>query len=195
MIRSTSTDMGSYVTVGSPLAEMYSTGVLEVRLPLPLDDYRFVSEKAPVGLVLSAPGNGGTRLAAEVVRVEGEIDRETRSIYLIGALEVGEDSPFLPGLFVGAEIEGRTLGGVVRLPRRVMVEEGQLLVIDSENRLRFRTVEVVRKEATEVLVSAGVEEGDRVCVTALAAPVEGMEVQVVGVLGGGDEGGLAGPRE
>ena len=51
-------------------------------------------------------------------------------------------------------------------------------VIEPDGTLRFRSVEIVRSERDRVLISAGVREGDRVCVSALDAATDGMKVRV-----------------
>ena len=43
-VRSTATDLGSYVTIGTPLAELFGTEILEVRLPVSQGDYGFLDE-------------------------------------------------------------------------------------------------------------------------------------------------------
>ena len=66
---------------------------------------------------------------------------------------------------------------MVRLPRSAMRDDNQVLVIDDEERLRFRRVSVLRLEHDEVLISAGLEDGERVCVSAIQTVVDGMHVK------------------
>jgi len=53
------------------------------------------------------------------------------------------------------------------------------MVIDDDNKLHFRTIEVFRLSDEEVIVSAGLEAGERVCVSPLQFVVEGMPVTVI----------------
>ena len=53
------------------------------------------------------------------------------------------------------------------------------MVIDDDNKLHFRTIEVFRLSDEEVIVSAGLETGERVCVSPLQFVVEGMPVTVI----------------
>lgn len=53
------------------------------------------------------------------------------------------------------------------------------MVVDSANKLRFREVSVVRADGTDLLVAEGLKDGETICVTALAAPVDGMDVRIV----------------
>ena len=43
---------------------------------------------------------------------------------------------------------------------------------------RWRKIEILRKEGTRVLVRSGLTAGERVCLTDLEAPIEGMKVRV-----------------
>lgn len=88
-------------------------------------------------------------------------------------------APLPVGLFVEAEIVGRTARGVVVLPRSALRGDDQVLVVDGEDRLRFRDVTVLRRDREEVLIRAGLAGGERVCVSALEAPVDGMRVRPV----------------
>lgn len=190
-VRSTSTDLGSYLTVGSPVAEVYSTEALEVRLPVSVDDYAFLAPPAGEGeegrpVTLKAElTHGAQSWSARLVRVEGEVDRETRSVFLVARLDeahsfaIGDENVLAPGLFVRAEIPGKTLPGVIRVPRTAAYGPGVVLVVDGENRIRFREVEVARNELRDLIVRSGLESGERICITPLAKATDGMKVQVV----------------
>ncbi len=186
-VRSVATDIGSYATPGAQLAELYGTEAFEVRLPVSLNDFAFVDIHAPGEAVTLRTRVAGKvqEWKARILRTEGQIDRASRSVYLVAGLEAGEDGftredVMAPNLFVEAEVKGRTLQGVVRIPRRAFVDTGKVLVVDAENRLRFREVEVAHEAAQEIYVSSGLKDGERICVTALAAVVEGMEVRIIG---------------
>lgn len=178
------TELGSYLAPGSPIAGMTSTGAHRVRLPLNVEDLAFLpqgGDHADVPVTLEAEA-AGQRHAWEgkILRTEGEVERGTRSVYLVAEVMEKEASDLLqPGLFVRASIVGVTLPKVFRVPRAAFLDRDRLLLIDDQNRLRFRRVEVIRADGTDLLVSSGLENGDRICRTTLAAPVEGMEVRPI----------------
>ncbi len=88
-----------------------------------------------------------------------------------------EDLPTIPvGLFVQADIRGRKVDNVVRLPRSSLRDNNQVLVVDDNNRLQFRRVVILRLEHDDILVESGLEAGERVCVSPLQTVVEGMSV-------------------
>ncbi len=83
------------------------------------------------------------------------------------------------GLFVQASIGGRTAERVAVVPRQALQDGGRVLVVDDENRLRFRDVELLRVEGDEALISAGLRDGERVCISMIQAPIDGMSVRPV----------------
>jgi multidrug efflux pump subunit AcrA (membrane-fusion protein) len=84
------------------------------------------------------------------------------------------------GLFVEAEIVGRTLEDVYVVPRRALRGEDTILVVDADNHLRFRSVEVVRAGREDVVVGSGLLPGDRVCISTIEAVTDGMRVRPLG---------------
>ena len=85
-------------------------------------------------------------------------------------------------------MQGRLLKNVAVIPRRALVGPDRVVVVDEAGGLRFRSLTIVWQESGQVLVSAGLQPGDRVVLTALAAVVEGMPVEII-------DGGTASPQQ
>jgi len=195
-IRQKSVDVGQFVVVGAPVATIYSVDAAEVRLPLPDDELAFVQ------LPLTYRGGGApsvsppvvlsTLFAGErhewtgrIVRTEGEIDPATRMVHAVARVEnpyAPGDNPNRPplnaGMFVQAEIEGKTAEGVAVLPRPALRTGGQVWVIDRESRLRFRDVVVLRATESEVVIDEGLADGELVVLSPLDATTDGMAVRI-----------------
>jgi hypothetical protein len=93
------------------------------------------------------------------------------------------------GLFVEADILGHELEGAVVLPRSILRGDNDVLVVDSESRLRFRDVNVLRLSRTEAVITEGLRAGELVCLSTLEAVTDGMKVRTVKAsddAGGGD---------
>jgi hypothetical protein len=97
------------------------------------------------------------------------------------------------GLFVRAEIAGLTLENVVVVPRPALREDGSVLVLDADERLRRRPVEVLRVDREQVLIR-DVRSGERVCVSPLQVFVDGMRVRPIEIEAEADGLAGAGPR-
>jgi multidrug efflux pump subunit AcrA (membrane-fusion protein) len=122
-------------------------------------------------------------------RMEGAVDPDNRVWYAVvrvddpyGLQAPEQITPLAVGLFVEAEIEGRTVDAVFRLPRSALRNEDDVLIADNENRLRRRKVEVLRTDFSSVYITDGLEAGDQVCVSPVEAFVDGLLVEVVAEL-------------
>lgn len=195
-VRSESVDVGQFVSRGVPLARVYSTDVAEIRLPLPDDDLAFLDlplswrDAETVGsgpeVTLHAEFAGRRwQWKGRIVRVEGQIDPQTHVIHVVARVDDpygrsadGARPPLAAGMFVDADIAGRVATGVVAVPRAAMRGDSRVIVVDAGDRLRFRKVKVLRREADRVILLEGVQDGDRVCVSPLEVAVEDMKVRV-----------------
>ncbi|MEZ5570052.1 MAG: efflux RND transporter periplasmic adaptor subunit [Halioglobus sp.] len=193
LVRSEHVDLGQFIPRGTSIAVIYATDFVEVRLPISADqmqylglpvDSRGLLDPAVRPPVTVAADFGDTRLLweGELVRLEAEIDERSRLLYGVARLQIDDnaETPFLPvGMFVQAEIRGQRADAVVRLPRSAMRDNNQVLVVDTENRLRFRQVSLLRLEHDDILVSEGLAEGELVCISPLQTVVDGMHVNPV----------------
>ncbi len=185
-VRAIHTDLGSFLAPGARVAELYSLGGYEVRLPLSLDDYAFaktINAGEPVEVTLAAAYGGKTsEWKGVALRTESEIERTSRSVYVVARIaDDGKNaaSILMPGLFVRAQIEGQVLKNVFRVPRRAFLDEKRVLIVDQNNKIRVREVQTVRADGDDLLVSKGLKEGERICITSLAAAVDGMDVKII----------------
>ena len=191
LVRAENIDIGQFASRGQPIATLYANDVVEVRLPIadrqlaflnlpPLRNGNFPEDMQPT-VKLSADYGGQTReWFGKIVRAEAEIDTSSRMVQLVARVESAEDSQDLSvGLFVTAEIAGLAVENIVRLPRSAIRNDNQVLVVDTENRLRFRDIQPLRLYKDNVLINAGLIPGERVCVSTVQTAIEGMAVNPV----------------
>jgi RND family efflux transporter MFP subunit len=189
-VRSTNVEIGAVVAPGTMIAELYAIGVddLEVRLPLSLEDFGFLSrdENGDVQGEVTLTGKIGTKeysWPATPVRLDPEIERETLSASVVVKVGAADRAGFpMPpvGLFVNAELQGETLRDVAEIPRRGLLEGNRVITVDEDGEIDFREVEVVRLTEKTAVIHEGLEAGDRVVLTRLTAPVVGMQVEIEG---------------
>ena len=189
-------DIGQFIAPGAALARLYGVDFAEVRLPIPDDELAYLhlplayrGQTRPAGgptVVLSAEFAGQRhQWSGRILRTEGEIDPRTRMVHAVAEVKDpygrGSDRsrpPLAVGMFVEAEIRGKWVSDVVVLPRSVLRGD-QVLVVDEADRLYYRSVEILRAERDQVLIASGLSEGERVCVSVVQTPVNGMRVEVV----------------
>ena len=195
-VQSKDVDVGQFVTKGTAVARIYAVDSAEIRLPLPDEElayvdvplsYRGGEQETGPRVTLSARFAGQEHTwQGRIVRTESEIDPVSRMVHVVAeVLDPYAPStdqsrpPLAAGMFVEAELEGRTARDVVVLPWAALRGRDQVLVVDESSRLQFRQVEILRSTSDEVLVSGGLAEGERVCVSALDTVTDGMAVRVL----------------
>lgn len=200
IVESTSIELGQHVNRGTSLATLLSADEVEVRIPLALTQLGYLD--IPLGHrgelpeasqpAVNLQGMFGGQLhswTGRLVRTEAGIDASNNSVQAIvrvdnpgSSMATEEDAQAIPlpvGLYVEATIAGKSVDNIVSLPREVIRGGTQVLVVDSENRMHFRDVEILRLESDRVLISGGLRAGELICMSPIQAVVDGMAVQVV----------------
>lgn len=183
-VRSAKAEVGAVVAPGSMVAELYSSGEIEVRLPLGLEDFGFLNRDASGNIQGDVVLKGKIGIKeyewkAVPVRVDPEIDRKTLSASVVVKVLASENTEFpLPpvGLFVDIRMEGTALDNIVEIPRRALLDGQHVIVVDDKGKILFRDVRVLRTNEKTVMIGEGLEAGERVVLTRLSSPVVGMEV-------------------
>jgi len=192
-VRDQHVGVGQFVNRGTPVARLYATDYVEVRLPIADRQLAFVDlplarsfedDTPPPRVTLHANFAGGEYQWEGVIdRTEGEIDPRTRTVNAVARVESPYESgegrpPLAVGLFVRAEIEGRELRDAVVLPRAAVTGLGRVWVVDPSGALRERKVDVVRSVEDRVIVRGGLSPGEKVVVSTLDAAADGMQVEI-----------------
>ena len=197
-VRERRANIGDYVGPGSPVALMFSTETMEIRVPL--TDSDLASMRIPVGFTATAasPGPmahvtnviGGRLLTWEgrLVRTEASVDARTRLVY--GVVEVRNPfaatnaAPLAPGMFVSARLEGSGRETLVAAPRSALKRNEYVYVVRPNNTIDVRQVHAAQTTADEVLFREGIADGERVVVSVLTSPRQGMAVTPIDRAGG-----------
>lgn len=86
--------------------------------------------------------------------------------------------PLVEGMFCSIKIPGKTLEGVVQLPRSAVAFDNTVYLANLENRLKTISVTVARTEGQTVTISGGLNVGDTVITTRLIDPLENALLEV-----------------
>jgi RND family efflux transporter MFP subunit len=202
-VRRKQVDVGQYITRGAPVATIYSVDAAEVRLPLPDREIAYLDLRLDYRDKASADGGPEVILRSEfagqvhewsgrIVRTEGEIDPKTRMVHVVarvtdpyGRERSDRPVPLAVGMFVHAEIGGRTVRDVAVLPRAAL-RSGDRVWVVNDDQIHFRPVQVLRAERDVVLIEGGLENGELVCISPMEAVTDGMRVRVGEVPGTDD---------
>jgi RND family efflux transporter MFP subunit len=189
MVRSKSVDLGSQVTPQEPLAELVGTDAYRIQVSLPVDRLEWIDVPVQVG----DPGSKarivygqGHECIGTVVRLMGDLATEGRMARVLvevadplGLKASNKDrSPLLIGEYVRVEIQGRKLDSVFQIPRAALRDHSNVWVAGENQTLEIRNVHPIWRAADIVLLKDGLKSGERLIVSDLPAPVQGMPVRV-----------------
>jgi RND family efflux transporter MFP subunit len=187
MIDSRNVGLGSFVGTGSMIGKLLGTAIAEVRLPVADNQLEFLiaqGKDASVNLTGTFAGRK-TLWAAKIVRSEGVIDSKSRMSYLVAEIfdpyalrDNNQKTPLRFGAYVKAKILGEAIAKAASVPR-YLVENSRVALLDSESRLHYSAVKIVRQDGQNVIISGGLVDGDQLIVSALDYPVDGMKLALI----------------
>lgn len=185
--------VGQFVNGSTKLGRVFATNIVEIKLPL--TDAQLSELQLPIGFVAdknNAPkvtfhaSLGGTHHVwdGQIKRVSPSVDKTTRLVYAIAEVNdpygvaASQGMPLAVGLFVTAEIEGTSPQNALIMPRDALRSTDKVYVI-SDDKLEIRTVSVLSTTADHVMVTGGVEAGEKVVTSPVQSVFNGMAVQPI----------------
>lgn len=185
MIDSRMIGLGSFVSMGSQLGKVLGTDVAEIRLPVADNQLEFLEKEgvnAPVNLIGTYAGKS-TKWSANIARGEGVVDNKSRMSYLVAEIEdpyqlnskTSAGVPLRFGSYVNAQIQGNHITKATSIPR-YLVLNGKVAILNSDSKLHYAEIDIVRQQGSHVIVANGLASGDQLIVSALDYPINGMKL-------------------
>jgi RND family efflux transporter MFP subunit len=187
-------DLGATVSLNTNLVTLIGTDEAWVEVKVWIDKLKWLTiprrngepgSSVKISNIL-AWGTGRCR-TGRVVCLIGELETQGRLARLLVAVDdpfclkpENRDQPqLLMGSYVSAEIQGRILSSVFPIKwTHLRGENNQVWIMDDEGKLEIRSVRAVFSDVDQVYVVEGLTEGEKLVVTDIAAPVEGMPLRV-----------------
>ncbi len=191
-VKSTNANISQYVRAGQELAQVYSVGVAEVRLPISDEQLEFLdlpmqgqTDNGPYVTIFGRVANRKYQWRGRIVRTEASLDPKSRVLYAVVQVKNPNQAssglpPLSVGMYVNANIQGRKYRDIYVLPRKSVKQGKRVMVVDESQRLHFRDVDLLRDERDRMLVKKGLKPGENVVISPLETPIENMEVKVIG---------------
>lgn len=187
---SESVDVGQVIGPQSTVARLVGTGEMRVLVSLPLSDLALIDltalqpkgAKEPIRATVMQRVPRADPIVREgrVTRLVTQLDEQTRRAQLVvsipDALSTEHGLPLLPGAHVTVEIVGRAFESVFRLPR-IALYEGDVVWVENQGRLEQRSPKIAWGSDEVVYASSGLAAGERLVVTRLASPIQGMAIE------------------
>lgn len=190
-------DLGQFVSPGNPLAEIYASDAVEIRLPISSEEQQYLQlpenyqgerqAEQPGARVLfsSQVGKQTHQWQGRLIRTEGSVDIRSRQLFVVGQIDdpyTHEEGrpPLKIGQFLEARIFGQQLEDVFVLPRLAVRGEKTILLVDADNRLRRQELEIIWRDEKSLVARGPSLAGARLSLTALPFAADGIEVDISG---------------
>ena len=205
LVSSVSLEQAQFVQKGQTLTEIEAVDAVEIEAQISnglyvfrprleetkreriLDGSRTLSESLGIkAIVTPTTGRFQVQWEGEVMRFNASIDTTTRTPGLIiqvkNPYKMRPDKPSPPlvkGMYCEVEIFGSPFKDQIIVPRSAVHENNIVYVVNSENQLEFRTIEVGFSQDSFSVVRSGLKAGEQLIVTDVVPAVEGMAVEPV----------------
>lgn len=189
-----SIEIGQVIAPNNPVATLVGTDEFEVIASIPIAKLDWITidpenpESNSQATVTLELGDGRSLVrSAMVSRLSGEVERSGRLAKVILLIEDPlnlERDPgrgrLLLGSYVKIEIQGPEITGVVELPRSVVHEDDTIWVMDTNDELAIRTIEVVVGRPDTVLAKVQLSQGESIITSPLGVAISGMPLEQLG---------------
>jgi RND family efflux transporter MFP subunit len=182
-------DLGSEVSPQDKLADLVGTDAYWVQVSVPVEHLKWLKiprDKGEAGASATIFYREGSTRQGKVIRLLPDLSKEGRMARLLIEVKDPLDlvtaksrrPPLLIGEYVRVLIDGAPLKDVYRIPRFALRDDEQIWLADKESKLAIRPVKTLWREEEYVYVKDGLHPDDLLIVSALATPVDGMELRL-----------------
>jgi RND family efflux transporter MFP subunit len=189
MINSRNIGLGSYVGVGNKIGHVLATDTAEIRLPVADNQLQFLVNQVVNAHVTLVGKYAGKIIEwhATINRSEGVIDNKSRMGYLVAEINdpyllktntKQRSTPLRFGSYVNAKIVGNSIKQGTLVSRHLVVN-GKVAILDADSTLQYVAIDIVRQQGSDVIVSNGLVHGDRLIISALDYPIDGMKLALI----------------
>jgi membrane fusion protein, multidrug efflux system len=105
------------------------------------------------------------------------VDPTTQSINVYVTIHPTSGSPIYEGFYVQTEIEGKSLGKAMEVPRQALVGQNEVYVVEG-GLLKAKQVNILKTNA-ETFFFTGLDEQELLVIESIANAKEGMPVSII----------------
>jgi RND family efflux transporter MFP subunit len=185
------TETGAQISSNTTVARLVGTEEYWLELSVPVSMVRWIKvpgqDDEPSEVRLYHDGVWGDAFrTGEVLRLRGDLAETGRMARLLvrapDPLALSSDKqdkpPLLLGSFLRGEIIGREVEDVIRLERAWLRDNDRVWIMDADDKMAIRDVAVIFRGESHVYVRGDIGDGDRIVVSEMSVPADGMPLRV-----------------
>lgn len=189
IVRSTSVQQGSQVTPQENIATLVNTDIYWIQASIPVDQLKWIDipgREASIGSEVEVRYQNGAVRTGRVIKLLSDLEKQGRMARLViqitDPLSLASPDAEAPAMLIGeyvqADIRGRQIPDAYRIPREALRERSRVWIVGTDDTLDIREVHVVWRDTQSVILKQGLTPDERVVVSDLATPVEGMAIDI-----------------
>ncbi len=182
-------DIGSQVSGLGQLAEIVGTDEYWILVSVPVERLKWIHiprDASDEGSSVRIRFRNGRERSGRVIKLLGDLETEGRMARVMVSVSdplflKSSDTnqpPLLIGEYVRAEIKGREIENLYRIPQGALHDSSKIWVAGDADKLEIRKAEVIWRDADAVFIGNGLKPGDRLIVSDLSVPIAGMPVKI-----------------
>jgi RND family efflux transporter MFP subunit len=175
-------NLGAQATAQDVLAVLAGTDRFYVRVALPVDSLQWMTCDPEEGSPATMVRSSGEVRSGRVVRLERDLEETGRMARVLIEVEnpMAGNAPLLLNEYVRVEIAGSRVEAACSIPRSALHNDRFIWIATPQNTLEIREVEVLWRDADQVIISGKRCEDELLVLTNLSAPVNGMKLRIEG---------------
>ena len=185
-------DVGSRVSSATTLAEITGTNTFWIKMTLPVEQLRWLEipssgnqKGSEVQIFLNQDSNSKMYRRGTITRLAANLEVQGRMAVVYAAVndplclkEENREKPrLLLGSFVRVQIKGREFSEMAVISRNHLRDNDQVWILNDDNTLEIRDVTILARTHDKVLISSGLNNREKLIVSNLANPVEGIKLK------------------
>lgn len=184
IVRVKNVDLGSEISNQSSIGILTGTDIFWADISLPVEKLKW----------LELPGkdrqgssvrvwSGPVVHEGRIISLQSELDKDGLMARILIEIDdpMGlkkEKTPLLLADFVRAEIKGKKIENVIRIPRFSLRENNQVFIATADETLHIQPVSVLWKDSDFVFIDKGLAAGNQIIISNISSPIEGMFLKI-----------------
>lgn len=163
---------GSVVNPGANIGRIIRTDEMEAEIPVKAENVKWIEKGMSVKLYAE---NKSMQWEGKIARISDYVDPNTQSINVYVTLLPNNQNKLFEGIYLQAEIEGKIVVNTMEIPRKALVNNNQVFVVDN-GKLKLKPI-TIHKVNSNSLIFSGLETGELVVVESLVNVAENTSVK------------------
>ncbi len=194
VVQNRSVNIGSRVTQSTTLANLAGTDEFWVKIALPVQQLQWLNipvqgleQGATAKIFLQKSNSDNDVRTGEIAQLSAGLEEQGRMAIIYISIkdplclkpENRNRKKLFLNSYVQVDIEGIELPSVFAVNRHHLRDDNTLWLVDDDNKLEIRPVQVLTKNNDQVLIASGVKEGELLVTSSLSSPIAGTLVQMI----------------